>query len=171
MKPWKAILEQMAPTIASALGGPLAGSAVKKLAEVVLGKPDAGEQEIGDEILKADPAVYERLKNAEIEYSKFVADHNLQLEKLALDDRASARDREKTVRDWMPLALGLGTTIAFMGLLVLLVFRVIPKENETVFNILLGSLGSAWVSVISYYFGSSAGSDKKTEIMGRAAGS
>jgi len=38
---WKGIVGTVAPALATALGGPLAGVAVRAIAEKVLGKPEA----------------------------------------------------------------------------------------------------------------------------------
>ena len=43
---WKSIVKVVAPTIATGLGGPLAGLATKALSEVLLGKSDGTEDEV-----------------------------------------------------------------------------------------------------------------------------
>ena len=40
------IVKTVAPTIATAMGGPLAGMAVRTLSETLLGKPDGTEAEL-----------------------------------------------------------------------------------------------------------------------------
>ena len=94
MAGWKEILRQVAPTVASALGTPLAGGVVKKLADLLLGDPKASVEKVEQAVLTADPATFLKLKELEQEYAKFVADHELDLEKLAVEDRGSARARE-----------------------------------------------------------------------------
>lgn len=43
---WKAIVKTVAPALGTALGGPLAGTAVKVLSEALLGHSDGKEEEI-----------------------------------------------------------------------------------------------------------------------------
>lgn len=45
---------------------------------------------------------------------------------------------------------------------------VLPVASRDVLNIMLGSLGTAWISIIAYYFGSSNGSSRKTELLAKA---
>ena len=90
------------------------------------------------------------------------------LEEIAFKDRDSARNREIQTRDWMPKALGIGVTFGFFGLMVFMMKWDVPAANKDMLNIMLGALGGAWVSIISYYFGSSAGSAKKDTVIDKS---
>jgi UDP-N-acetylmuramyl pentapeptide phosphotransferase/UDP-N-acetylglucosamine-1-phosphate transferase len=87
------------------------------------------------------------------------------LEAIAAGDRANARDREVKTKDWAPKALGIAITLGFFGLLFFLLRHEPPEKSRDILNIMMGSLGSAWIGVVTYYFGSSAGSARKTELM------
>lgn len=165
MANWKDLLRQVAPTLATALGGPLAGSVVKKLGEVLLGDPKASEEKIAEAVLAADPAMFLKLKELEQDYAKFVLDHEINLEKLAVEDRGSARAREVSLKDWVPAVLAIGFNGAFFSILFLLLTKKIPVENADAFTLLLGMLAAGVTGVLNYYFGSSRGSDRKTELM------
>jgi len=83
-------LEQVAPTIATALGGPLAGLAVTAISKVIGVSEDAVQKTIESGKLSADQIA--QLKIAEIEFQKQTQELGLNFEKLATDDRKSARD-------------------------------------------------------------------------------
>jgi len=85
-------------------------------------------------------------------------------------DTASARWRQAAVRDYVPSLLGLGVTIGFFTLLWFLCHKTIPESNQRIFDIMLGSLGTAWLSIVAYYFGSSAGSAEKTALLAKMQG-
>lgn len=165
MANWKDLLKQVAPTIASALGGPMAGGVVKRLGDALLGDSKASEEKVAQAVLSADPAMFERLKVLEAEYAKFVLEHEIDLEKLAVEDRGSARAREIALKDWVPAVLAVGFNVAFFAILFLMLSKKIPVENKDAFTLLLGMLSSGVTGVLSYYFGSSRGSDRKTELM------
>ena len=48
---WKSVVRTVAPTLATALGGPLAGAAVQALSVALLGRPDGTEQEVAEAVL------------------------------------------------------------------------------------------------------------------------
>jgi len=99
-------------------------------------------------------------KMAEIE-----ANAQQALERIAAEDRNSARQREMTVRDRTPAYLAYGVTLGFFGVLAYMLNYSIPVTGHDALLVMLGSLGTAWTAVVSYYFGSSAGSNKKSELM------
>lgn len=54
-------------------------------------------------------------------------------------------------------------TIVWFGLLI---FHPVPAENDAILNTAAGIfLGSGWVTVMGYFFGSSKGSSDKTDMM------
>lgn len=83
-----------------------------------------------------------------------------------LKDKDSARQREIGVKDKTPMILAYGITLGFFGILAFMMKYDIPPVNKTELDLILGSLGTAWIAVVSYYFGSSAGSSEKNNIIG-----
>jgi len=55
--------------------------------------------------------------------------------------------------------------IGFFLLLYFFVFFGVPVQNEALLNIAVGALISSFTGVVGYFFGSSAGSANKTDIM------
>ena len=89
------------------------------------------------------------------------------LEKIAAEDRNSARQREIAVKDKTPAILAYSITAGFFGVLAYMLAADIPETGRDPLLIMLGALGGAWASVVAYYFGSSAGSERKTELLGK----
>lgn len=57
--------------------------------------------------------------------------------------------------------------IGFFTLIVLLVLIPIPEQNGKILYLVCGSLIGSFTLVVGYFFGSSAGSKQKTEIISR----
>jgi hypothetical protein len=166
---WKAIVGTVAPTIATALGGPLAGVAVKSIAGKLLGRPEATDDEVEQAVLGADPQTLLRLRELDIEFKKSMTDAGIRLEQIAADDRANARARETQVRDQTPAILAYAITVGFFGTLGFMLVNGKPDTGGDALLVMLGSLGTAWAGVIAYFFGSSSGSRKKDEALSQIA--
>lgn len=158
-------LKQIAPTIATAMGGPLAGMAVSAISKAI----GVDEEKVGDLIannkLTADQIA--QVKIAEIELQKQADELGLNFEKLAVDDRKSAREMQATTRSIVPPLLAAIVTVGFFGILVMMLMGTVESDNPPIL-MMLGSLGTAWTGIIAYYFGSSAGSQAKTEMLSKA---
>jgi hypothetical protein len=157
-------LKQIAPTIATAMGGPLAGMAVAAISKAI----GVDEEKVGDLIsnnkLTADQIA--QVKLAEIELQKQAQDLGLNFEELAVDDRKSAREMQVATRSWVPPLLAASVTLGFFAILGGMMFGRMSVADNTALTMMLGSLGTAWTGIIAYYFGSSAGSQAKTELLG-----
>ena len=157
-------LKQIAPTIATALGGPLAGMAVSAISKAI----GVDEAKVGDLIsnnkLTADQIA--QVKLAEIELQKQAQELGLNFEKLEVEDRKSARDMQSATRSMMPPLLAGAVTIGFFSIMVMMFFNKIDSNNPAIL-MMLGSLGTAWTGIIAYYFGSSAGSQAKTDLLSK----
>jgi hypothetical protein len=154
-------LEQVAPTIATALGGPLAGLAVSAISKV-LGVDEKDVQNTIDSGKMTSDQIAQ-IKIAEIEFQKQTQDLGLNFEQLATDDRKSARDMQSATKSHVPAVLSYGITIGFFGILYALMMGYAQKSDELM--IMLGSLGSAWVAIVSFWFGSSRSSQDKDQML------
>jgi hypothetical protein len=173
------LLKKAFPFISAAasLGGPI-GS----LAAAVVGKainattPPAGTADgvaNAIAIAFADPAQRAALLQAEKDFQLQMAELGYKdAEELAATaqlDRASARNREIQLKDKIPALLAIMVTLGFFGVLAFMLFRQVPQTGHDAMLLMLGGLGSAWTAVVSYYFGSSAGSDRKTELLAQSS--
>jgi len=155
-------LEQVAPTIATALGGPLAGLAVTAIAKVIGIDEKDVQNTIDSGKMSADQIA--QIKIAEIEFQKQTQELGLNFEKLATDDRKSSREMQIATKSWVPSVLSMLVTIGFFGILIWLMVHPADTAN-TPLMIMLGSLGTAWTGIIAFYFGSSAGNSRKDEML------
>jgi len=169
------IIKKAFPFISAAasLGGPLgtmAANAVGKALNVDASKavtPENIESIITQAF--ADPAQRAALLQAEQNFQAQMAELGYKDAETMVEDanadRANARAREIAVRDWTPKVLAACVTIGFFGVLMLMGFHKTPDSAHDAWMLMLGALSTAWGGIIQYYFGSSAGSARKTELM------
>jgi hypothetical protein len=158
-------LKQIAPTIATAMGGPLAGMAVSAISKAIGVDEDKVSDLIKDNKLTADQIA--QVKIAEIELQKQAQELGLNFAKLEVDDRKSAREMQATTRSVVPPVLAGLVTLGFFGILIMMLLGKVDSNNPAIL-MMLGSLGTAWTGIIAYYFGSSAGSQAKTDLLSKA---
>jgi hypothetical protein len=169
---FKKILAVAAPLLTSALPGPLGGIANSAISAALGLKQGATVEDISSAInngqLTGDQMV--ALKEAELKFQedmkKFDLDDVEKIAALNAADRASARSREIAVKDWTPRILAylvVAMTIAGEG--YLLVHGVPATVDPVIVGRILGTLDSAVMLILSYYFGSSISSDKKTDLL------
>jgi hypothetical protein len=108
-----------------------------------------------------------QVKIAEIELQKQAQELGLNFEKLEVEDRKSAREMQSKTRSLMPPILAGTVTVGFFGIMVMMFIGKVDSANPAIL-MMLGSLGTAWTGIIAYYFGSSAGSQAKTDLLSKA---
>ena len=154
-------LKSVAPTIASALGGPLAGLAVEAISKAVGIDPKDVQSTIDSGKLTSEQIG--QIKLAEIEMAARAQELGLDFEKLSVEDRKSAREMQSTTKSIIPSVLALSITVGFFGILVGLMTEQFKTSDALM--MMLGSLGTAWTGIIAFYFGSSAGSQAKDQLL------
>lgn len=163
----KSILKVVAPTVASALPGPL-GPLAKKAVTDLLGLDEkASEEQIEEVLAKSNPETLEKLRKLDAEFKIQMRKLDVDLEQIASADRSSARQREVALRDWTPRLLG-GTVLSgWVGVTAVMMTQTIPVSNHDIVMRSLGTLDMALGLVLSYYFGSSSGSRAKDETIAK----
>ena len=154
------LLKGVAPTLATAVAGPLGGTAISALAA----KFNVSDSvEAVAEAIAGDPDAAVKLQEMELEYAKLDAADRDSARKahLAIATSPDAHWLEKLV---VPI-LALGTVGLCFMLIGVLLFINIPDSQENIIIYALGFITSAAGQVLSYFFGSSQGSKDKTEVM------
>lgn len=160
-------LKTIAPTIATAMGGPLAGMAVDAIGNA-LGMKDATKEQVKDllasgtltsdqmaSIKQADASLKVRMKELEID-----------MEKVHAGDRNSAREMAAKTGDvWTPRVMALVVFIVWGAVNYKLFNGTINSDMRELVARALGTLDAVLMAVIYYYYGSSSSSAAKTEAM------
>ena len=162
---WKQTLATVAPAIATALGGPLAGVAVS-MAGKALGLGDgATESDVEAAVLSGNPDVLVRLREVNTQFERDMKALDIDLERIHAGDRLSARDLAKTKGTFVQTAL----TVLFCSVFAVLMGQiftgqeVVHSSMRDIANFLLGTLTGILMQQMNFWFGSSSGSKEKTQ--------
>lgn len=162
---WRSTLATVAPTIATALGGPLAGMAVKVAADAL--GIEADESELQQALATGDPEVLAKLKQANQDFLVRMKELGIREEELVYKDRADARQMyEKTGTILVPL-LSIIIISAFLGM-VWYILSGEAKVESALAGTLIGYVSAKAEQVVAFLFGSSQGSKEKTAAMAEA---
>lgn len=167
LKTFGPLLQTVAPTIATALGGPLAGVAVKTLSSALLGHEDGTEEDVHSALQNASPEQLAAVKKIDADFKIRMKELDIDLERISAADRDSARKMQTSTNDWVPRMLAFLITIGFFGILTWMLLHGMPQTGTEALLMMLGALGTAWTGVINFYYGSSAGSKEKNAILGK----
>jgi len=164
---FKTILQKAFPVISMAaqVGGPATALAANFVGSALGVKVEPDK--LDDTVEKAflDPESRLKLVTAENNLKIELEKLNVDLEKIAADDRASARAREIAVKDKTPAILAYGILGGLFLLVGLMAFHAVPQESREVISVMIGSLATMAIGVKEYFFGSSSGSAAKTAIL------
>jgi hypothetical protein len=161
----KGVLAVIAPTIGTALGGPLGGIAARTIATVLLGKAGASEAEIANAVTNASPDDLLKLKTAEIEFQKRMAELDVDMERIAAGDRDSARQMHMATHDITPTIISTVVLVAWVVIQFYLLTHTIEIEMREIIMRTLGTLDAALGLVLAFYFGSSSSSKLKDQTI------
>lgn len=121
-KTLKGILGTAAPAIATALGGPLAGSAVRFLSGKILGKDNGSEEELMSAIEGWTPEQRLELKRLDNEYNLALLNQGINIFELEVRDKESARNMVVATKNMVPqLTLAIIYNVEFFGILAALI--------------------------------------------------
>ena len=165
LKQFGPLLGQLAPSIATALGGPLAGVAVRTLSNALFGHENGTEEQISEAMASATPDQLAAIKKIDADFKVQMKSLDIDLERISAGDRDSARQMQVATKDWTPKALAFFITFGFFGALVWILVFGIPTTGTEVLLMMLGSLSTSWTGVVQFYYGSSAGSKQKTDAL------
>jgi hypothetical protein len=175
------VVEKLAPTIATCVGGPLAGGAISAL-ESVFGltpKPDATTDDrqsaIAAAISGATPEQLAAMRKADQDYSARMAEAGFKdvetLASLSVQDRVSARNMQSTTRSMMPPVLAsaiIAGSLAAAGAILSGKVSYANTTEATMVGTVIGYLFSEAKAVLAFYFGSTRDTEQANELLAKS---
>lgn len=168
---WKSILQSVAPVIGTALGGPMAGMAIKAAGAALFGDdvvddPAALEKQI-ERAVSTDPEALLKLKQADQQFAQKLKELDIDLERINAGDRADARAMAK---DKGLLPQTIIATVFILGFVAVLyaVFSgsiQMTDDQSRIAMYLLGILSAGIMQIMNFFYGSSSGSKDKTAAL------
>ncbi len=160
------ILKTVAPVIADTLAGPFA-PLVDPIFNNLFGTSDP--KQVTAALLNATPDKILALKQADNAHAEKLVQMGIDRDKLVFDDVANARAREVAIKDDTPKILAYLVTAGFFAVLGYMLRYGTPQTGSEAFLVMLGALGTAWAGIMTYYYGSSAGSAAAHQAVNKIA--
>jgi hypothetical protein len=158
------LLKGLAPTLATAVAGPLGGAAVSALASK-FGVSDSVEAVA--KAIAGDPQAAQKLQELELEMAKLDMANTADARKMNADIQNSA------VASWLAKNIAYVIDVSIIAGALTMTFVVfivgVPEQNKSMAFTALGSLWTLTGTVVNFHRGSSAGSKAKTEELMKGA--
>jgi hypothetical protein len=152
---FKGLIQNVAPTIATALLGPVAGMAVKALSTALLGHGDGSEDDITAALSSATPEQIAAIKRADNDFKVQMKQLDIDLVRIAADDRNSARNMAVGTHSLTPSVMSYVIVVCWAIIQYFLFTHVIEASMRELIARVLGTLDGALMLVLSFWFGSS----------------
>ncbi|KQP39685.1 hypothetical protein [Pseudorhodoferax sp. Leaf274] len=177
---WRKFVSGVAPALGTALGGPLAGAAIKVLAGAVLGDENASEADVaaaissgqltGEQIVSikaAEQAFAVRMRELDIDVEKL----NQAADEAVMRDVQDARARQTATKDWMPQVIFFMLAAAWAGTLALFYFAPLPVDEflRALIVRAYATVETGLTGAIAYFIGSSRGSKASGDAVRKIA--
>ena len=168
----KAVISAVAPALGAALGGPLGGMAGQVISQAIGGNVAQLEKAI----LANDPQSIVKLREIEANFKQRCLELGIEEQEIALkfeaaavDDRKSAREMAK-INMWPQIFISVAFLVGYFGFLYLFFSGeiTVSPDWKSEANILLGVLSVNIPIIMQFWFGSSSGSQRKTQLLARS---
>ena len=160
---WKDTLAAIAPTIATAMGGPLAGAATKFLANKLIGDENASVESIEAAVVGASPEMLINLKQMDAEFKLNMKKLDVDIFEIEAKDKGDARENHNHSN--MPAILSVSLTTFIVGIVCALFYTEPPQGAREVLFMLLGVVIKEWSNSMHYWYGTTRSSSEKTKLL------
>lgn len=169
----KTAIGTIAPTLATMLGGPLAGTAVAALTQALGLGPDSTHEDVTkvvaagltpDQIAavrKADQDHEEIMRQKDIDLIKLNKDFEQAQDAAITADRDSARKMQIASHSRMPAVLTSVLTLGFFVVLIAKMYKVLPNDTDPMVNQMISTLLAVWTASVAYWVGTTHSSANK----------
>ena len=149
----KTVIGTVAPSLGTALGGPMGGMAVNLVTKALGIDAKSSPKQMQAAVEKATPEQLAALKKVETEFEVRMKELDVDLFKLETADVQEARNAFKG--DWTPKVFGLVALFGFVGYIFLVTLQPPSENSDTIVSLVLGYLGGLVSGISSFYFGAS----------------
>lgn len=162
---WMDTLKTLAPTVASALGGPLAGLAVTALG-TLFGIAEPTQEKIRGAIEQGQMTGEQisAIRQLDLQLQAEERERGFRYAELEFKNVENARALKVATGSVFPEMLSTLIVVGFFGILGWMMYQPSSIESQPLL-IMLGSLGAAFGAVINYWLGSNKGSDRTKELL------
>lgn len=152
---WKSLVSSVAPTIATALYGPLAGMAVKAVGEAI-GVEKPTEDTVSAALANATPDMLLKIKQADQDFAARMKELDIKVAELETKDRDSARSMMIQTKAKTPAVLSYFVVILITVVYCYLIMGDYSQltVSDLVLGRILGTLDTAFAVVLTYWLGS-----------------
>lgn len=151
----KGVVGAVAPTLGTALGGPLGGAAASMIADAL--GCDNDEKSINKALQSATPDQLAMVKEADLEFDARMKELDVDLFALETKDKQDARSHFS--KDWTAKLIGVVMVFFFCTYIAMITIMPPEQNSMELINLVLGYMGGLVSAVISFYFGASQKQD------------